>query len=83
MNNLEKPQLIKRNDLNQAHYFQSILEKSYSLSLISDSELENIQLQSIELLAKQVERFTGGESSSVKIENAQNIMESIFYTIGI
>jgi len=34
-------------------------------------------------LAKQTEQYTGGESSSVKIETAQSILESIFYTIGI
>lgn len=83
MNNLEKPQLIKRGHLNQAHYFRSILEKAGSLGLLTGSELENIQLQCVELLARQVERYTCGESSSVKIETAQNIMESIFYTIGI
>ena len=83
MNNLKKQQLIKRENLNQAYYFQSILLEAHRLMLLTESEFENIQLQSIQLLAKRTERFTGGESSSVKVETAQRILQSIFYSIGI
>lgn len=83
MNNLKKQQLIKRENLNEAYYFQSILLEAHRLMLLTESEFENIQLQSIQLLAKRTERFTGGESSSVKVETAQSILQSIFYSIGI
>lgn len=83
MNNLEKSLLIKRENLNARYYFQSILEEAYRVKLLTDSEFEDIQLQSLQLLAKQTERYTGGESSSVKVETAQGIMQSIFYSIGI
>ena len=83
MNNLKKQQVIKRENLNQAFYFQSILLEAHRLMLLTESEFENIQLQSIQLLAKRTERFTGGESSSVKVETAQRILQSIFYSIGI
>ena len=83
MNKLEKQHLIKRENLNPTYYFQSILKEAYRLNILTDSELENIQQQSIQLLAKQTERYTGGESSSVKVETAQSILQSIFYTIGI
>ncbi|WP_243454591.1 DUF6179 domain-containing protein [Desulfosporosinus fructosivorans] len=83
MNNIEKYHLIKREKLNETFYFQSLLEEGYHLKLLTDSEFESIQLQSIQLLAKQTERYTGGESSSVKVEKAQGIMQSIFYCIGI
>ncbi|WP_010251078.1 DUF6179 domain-containing protein [Acetivibrio cellulolyticus] len=83
MNNLEKKSLIKREDLNEEHYFQSILQEAHRLNLLSDSEVENIQMQSIKLLARQTERYTRGESSSVRVENAQSIFESILYSIGI
>lgn len=82
MNNLEKQYFIKKENLNPISYFQSILQEAYRLKLLTDSELKNIQLESIRLLAKETERYTGGESSSVKIETAQSIMQSIFYSIG-
>jgi hypothetical protein len=82
MNKLETPNAIKRDTLNKAHYFRSILEKACSLNLLTDRELANIQRQSAELLARQIERYSGEENSSVKVETAQNMMESIFYAIG-
>lgn len=82
LNNLEKQHLIRRQSLDESNYFQSILQESYRLNLLSVTEYETIQVQSIQLLAKQVQRYTGGESSSVKVETAQSIMQSIFYVIG-
>ncbi|ODA41024.1 DUF6179 domain-containing protein [Desulfosporosinus sp. BG] len=83
MNKLEKQQpIIKRQNLNESDYFQSILQESYRLNLLSVTEYETIQVQSLQLLAKQVQRYTGGESSSVKVETAQSIMQSILYVIG-
>ncbi len=83
MTNLEKQHLIKRENLNQAYYFQSVLQEARRLNLLTQPELEKIQLQSMQLLARQAERYTFGDSSSVKEETAQNILYSIFYTIGV
>lgn len=83
MNNIEKQYVIKRENLNEEHYFQSILLQAEKMKLLTDTELESIKLQSIQLLAKQTERFTGGSSSSVTVETAQSITMYIFYCIGI
>ena len=83
MTNLKKQHLIKSENLNQTHYFQSVLQEACRLNLLTDSELENIQLQCIQLLARQAERYTGGESSSIMEETAHNIFQSIFYTVGV
>lgn len=48
---------------------------------LQDSDLENIQLQSLELLANQIERYSNGESSSIKIEKAQDLLQSIYFTV--
>lgn len=82
MSNLRKHSIIQREHLNETYYFQSLLEESYRLNLLTVSEFERIQLQSVQLLAKQTERYTGGESSSIKVETAQSLMQSIFYCIG-
>ena len=83
MNNLEKQHLIKRENLDVTYYFESILQEAYRLKLLNDSKFENIQLQCIQLLTDQTERYTNGGSSSVTVETAQCIQQSIFYTIGV
>lgn len=83
MNNVEKQCIIKRESLNEEYYFQSILQEAYKNNLISSNELEALQLQSIKLLSEQTEKYTGGESSSVKVETAEQLMLSIFYCVGV
>lgn len=83
MNSLTKQYLIKSENLSEAHYFQSFLQEACRLNLLKRSELEDIEMQCLQFLAKQTNRYTFGDSSSVKIETAQGILESIFYTMGI
>jgi hypothetical protein len=83
MNNLPKLTWLKKEPLNAADYFQSILQEAASRKLLTVSELESIQLQCLQLLTTETERYTSGASSSVKVETAQNILQSIIYTIGI
>lgn len=83
MNKLEKQYAIKRVNLDEEHYFQSIMEQAYKISLLTNEELEAVQMQTMQLLSKQIVSFTSGDSSSVRMETAQSIMLSIFYGIGI
>lgn len=83
MNNLKKQCAINREELSNEHYFQSILKQASELKLLTNKEQESIKLQSIEILVKQTERYTGGESSSVREDTAQSLMLSIFYCIGV
>lgn len=83
MNNLERKHIIKRENLNGEHYFQSIIEEAQNMKLLSDSELEDIRMQIIKLLKRLTERYTSGESSSVRVETAQSILLSILYSIGV
>lgn len=59
--------------------FEAILEELARCG--KEKELERIQLECLQLLAYQSERFTNGESSSVRTETAQDILQSIFYTL--
>lgn len=45
--------------------------------------MERIQLQLVELLSRQTERYTNNESSSVRVEQAQQLLQSITYCIGV
>ena len=42
-----------------------------------------LKVRLLELLAKRTDKYTMGESSSVKVETAQELLNSICYTLGI
>jgi hypothetical protein len=82
-NGLEKPRVIKRELLREEDYLQSLLEQAHEKGLLAESELERLQYECLALLAYKTERFNAGDSSSIRVEKAQSIMESIFFTIGL
>ena len=83
MNSIEKISFIDRSKLNEKFYFQSLLEEAYRCNLLCEAEIKKIQFECLELLAYKVERYNQGDSSSIRIEDAENIMISNLYTIGI
>lgn len=83
MERIEKIGKINRASLSERHYFSSLLEAAYRSALLNDDELENIQLSCLALLAHKTERYTNGESSSVRIEIAEGLMQSILFTVGL
>lgn len=83
MASIEKIHIIDSNKLSGEQYFTSILQEAYANGLLCDSDMENIQLQCIQLLAYKCDRYSGGESSSIRVEAAESIMKSNLYTIGL
>lgn len=83
MANIEKRQIIDSRNLSGEFYFASIFQQAYARGILCDSDIENIQLQCIRLLAYKSERYTRGESSSIRVEAAEKIMKSNLYTIGL
>ncbi|WP_206458159.1 DUF6179 domain-containing protein [Anaerovorax sp. IOR16] len=81
--NIESISLIDQNKLKEDCYFESFIEEAYRCNFLSVSDIERIQFECIELLAHKVERYNGGDSSSIRMEIAENIMQSNLYTIGI
>lgn len=82
MNELRKTEIIKREELDELHYFNSLMEKGYEKALLNIQNIENLKIQSIELLKKRTQLYNGTESSSIPMETANMIMESNIYTIG-
>lgn len=74
---------IEEKKLNQGFYFQCLLEEAIIKKLITPEQTERVQYGILELMTKEVERFTNGESSSVVIEQAQELLQSITYIIGL
>lgn len=83
MRNIEKISKIKGETLSSEHYFQSLLEQAYMSGMLSDIQLEKIQFDCLSLLAKQTERYNNGDSSSIRVEAAQNLLASIMFTVGV
>lgn len=82
MEQIERIHLIEESELNQEFYFQSLFQKACLKQLLTDTQIERIQMELIELMAKEVERYTNDESSSIPIELAQELLQSITYSIG-
>lgn len=80
--------IINREDafenlLSKEHYFQSLIQVLYSNDVINTKDIENIQFQILDILKQAVIYYTKDESCSVRVEVAEQIMLSIYYTIGI
>jgi len=82
-NNLENASIIEKEKLSGEFYFQSLLEQGYSKGLFTDSDIERLQYECLAFLAHKVERFNAGDSSSIRVEKAQDIMTSNIFTIGL
>ena len=82
-NNLEKINVIEKEKLSGEFYFQSLIDQGYSKGLFTDSDIERLQYESIAFLAHKVERFNAGDSSSIRVEKAQEIMASNMFTVGL
>lgn len=80
---IDRRRFIDGSNLNNASYFSSILEEAYACGLLSESDMADIQLQCIDLLSDKCKKFTSGDSSSIRVETAESIMKSIFFTIGL
>jgi len=83
MGSIDKISRIYKSELSGENYFQSVLEQAYALKMLSDTDIERIQFDCLAILAKQCEQYNGGDSSSIRVEAAQNIMTSNFFTIGL
>lgn len=79
---LQIQKLSVSRSLDAVSFFNELVKEGCRLSLLSPSQLEAIQFQLLHLLTDQINRWTGGQSSSVPLETGQCIQQSVIYTIG-
>lgn len=72
---------IDEKKLDNCYYFQSLLEEAYDKKYFLQSEIYTIQSQLLIVLEQQIELLTEGKSSSISMEKAQILLESICYVI--
>ncbi|MCX7614689.1 MAG: DUF6179 domain-containing protein [Clostridiales bacterium] len=80
---IKKQTIIDKSRISKSQYLSNLLQEALRHRLLSDDELKQIQIQIVELLSKQVDRFTGKESSSLKVETAQELLQSTLYLISL
>ncbi|HEY9061718.1 MAG TPA: DUF6179 domain-containing protein [Pseudobacteroides sp.] len=78
---IEKQYPISEENLDKANYLQSLLNEAMRLKLLSTEEIEGLRIQLAQMLAMETSSYTQGDSSSLKVETAQEIMMSIIYTL--
>ncbi len=70
-------------ELNSDRYFEYFIREATVRNLLEPQEMIRIQGELQKLIEEQVRKYTSGESSSVRIEIAENLLRSIYYCLGI
>jgi hypothetical protein len=81
--NIQKYDSFVENNFRDECFFKDILVNCYKKKLLDDANLNRISYERLELLKVKLKYYTKDDSSSVMLEVAENIMNSIDYTIGI
>ena len=66
-----------------AAYFQNVLYDAWQNEWISVQQAAKIRTQLLEILKNQTKRYTMGDSDSIPVELAQELLDSIYYAIGL
>lgn len=74
-------QTMKIEFLNPYQYTVSLLKEGFRVGLLDLGVVERIQGQIIEILQDLIVRYTRGESSSVRVETAEKLLNSIYYAL--
>lgn len=79
--NLQVQQNTKK--LNQGHLTLSLIKKGLRTRYISKEEEDIFQLQIMDILKDLILRYTNGESTSVTVDTAENLYNSLIYAIDV
>lgn len=82
MEGLTHSTLLRRDALDDRDYFDSLVDASIRLGLMDEDFLNALRRSMRHLLSRQCAAFTGGRSASVRTEVAQNLEQSIHFTLG-
>lgn len=83
MNEIEIISKIKRENLDEKNYFKALIEEAYVNQMLTEDDMVNLQIQLLQLLDERVYQYSGDDSSSVRKEVLEDIVNSNSYTIGI
>lgn len=73
--------LIRRENLDLNQYTISLLKEAFRVGIVNKQMIDSFQAQIIFILKELIIRYTQGESTSVTVETAGKILNSIYYCI--
>ncbi len=80
---LVKKEFINISTLSGREYLDSLLRESQKVGLLSPETAARIQKEGMDIVSGLAMDFTDGRSSSIRIEQAQEFVLSVFYTAGL
>lgn len=83
MNNPDSMRKIRRYELDERRYLESLLEAALTMEMVGSAFIEKVRFSLLDLLALKCRKYNGIDSSSVRTEVAEDIMKSIVFTVGI
>lgn len=69
--------------LDPRHYLQSLTAQAAARGLFSEADFHALQSGLYGLLAEQADRLNGGRSSSIRIEQAQELFASLLFVLSV
>jgi hypothetical protein len=72
---------VNRANLNKYRYTVSLIQEGFRIGLVDGQTMSRIQIEIAAILKDLIVRYTKWESSSVRIETAEMLMNSIYYAI--
>lgn len=83
MKELYKISKIKRENLDEKDYFNSLIKEAYKENMITEEEINKMQIEILQLLDEKIYQYNGKENNSIRKEIMEQINNSNYYTIGI
>lgn len=83
MRQMEKSFPLREEMIDENRCAESLLEQAMAVGLIAEDRFQEIRRQLYDLLNRQWTEISEGNSSSISMETAQKLTESIVYVIGI
>ena len=79
----QKASAIDRTKLDGGYYFASLLSEGQQCGLVTERDVERIQAESLSLLEELNRKWSRNGSSSLRVERAQQFLDSVFYVTGV
>lgn len=83
MNDIEVSCRLDESRLSQRDYTLSLIREACRNGELTAEDVRDIKRQLLELVAERTEAWNHGESSSVRIEQAQDFLESVLFVMGL
>lgn len=81
LQNIYSDNYLDKRGYGKGKFTIDLLNQAYRLKLIKDVDIYRVQAEVAEILRKTIIKFTGKQSSSIKVEAAEQIVNSIWYSI--